>query len=123
MSENEAESRKFAAAVFGFLNAVYEVETEIWGDPITALLIRRIAQGQLEGRPFDVSSLAATLRMPTPTVSRRVANLIEEGWVDRRRLGRSYQLLATDKVRQAAAPHLEEIRRAAQRFAAAIGEG
>lgn len=120
MSGLDQGTERFAAAAIRFLNVVYDAEIEIWGDPVSALLIRRIAQGQLEGRPFDVSSLAATLRMPTPTVSRRVSGLIEEGWVERRRVGRSYLLLTTDKVREAIQPMMEDLRRAAARFADAI---
>jgi DNA-binding MarR family transcriptional regulator len=121
MPDPTAEAEKFAVAAIRFLNVIYEAETDIWGDPVSALLIRRIAQGQLEGRPFDVSSLAASLRMPTPTVSRRVGNLVEDGWVERRRVGRSYLLMATDKVRRVAEPRLEGLRRAARRFAAEAG--
>ena len=117
MSECGEQSRSLIIAAMSFLNVVYEIEITIWGDPVSALLIRRIAQGQLEGRPFDVSSLAATLRMPTPTVSRRVGHLMAAGWVERQRAGRSYQLRATAKATKAAKSRLDEIERAAHRFA------
>jgi len=92
------------------------MERALWGDPVSAMLMRRIAQGQLEGKPFDVSSLALAVRIPAPTVSRRVVLLMKDDWVRRQRSGRSYRLLITSKACTAVAPHLPELRRSAQRF-------
>ena len=120
MSECGKDNRNLIIAAMTFLNTVYDVDIGLWSDPVSALLIRRIAQGQLEGKPFDVSSLAATLHMPTPTVSRRVGQLIDAGWVERRRAGRSYQLWATAKTIDLAKTRLEEVKRAIYRFAETV---
>ena len=71
-------------------------EGHLWSDPVTALLVRSVLEGQLQRRPFDVSSLSATLRLPMPTVSRRVNQLIEQSILERQRVGRSYRLALTE---------------------------
>ena len=120
MSDCGKENSDLIIAAMSFLNSVYEIEIDLWSDPVSALLIRRIAQGQLEGKTFDVSSLAATLHMPMPTVSRRVGQLIDAGWVERHRAGRSYQLGVTAKTIALAKTRLEDIKRAANRFAETV---
>lgn len=116
MTSDLPDHEMLALAVIRFLNGIYEVECDIFGDPVSALLIRRIAQGQLEGRPFDISSLAVALRLPTPTVSRRVTQLIQRAWVTRTRSGRSYQLALTPKVCDEVLPKFAELKKAIRRF-------
>ena len=84
--------------VIRFLNSVYDLENNLWGDPVSALLIRTIALGQMENQPYDASSLSAALHLPKPAVFRRLARLIQAGLIKRRKLGRANYLVPTAEV-------------------------
>ena len=95
--------------VIRFLNSVHELEHSLWGDPVSALLIRTIALGQMENRLYDASSLSAALHLPKPTVFRRIARLIKAGLVERRKLGRSNYLVPTADVERVTRERTGEI--------------
>lgn len=116
MTSDHTNTRAFVLAVLRLVNGVQDMERRLLDDPISALLLRRVAQGQLEGRPFDVSSLALAVDIPAPTVSRRVMQLIHQDLLTRRRVGRSYRLMVTPKACAAMHPMLPDLRRSVRRF-------
>lgn len=82
------------------LNRFYAIETGMWGDPVSCLMIRTIIKGRIEGRLYDVSSLAAYLDLSLATVHRKLKRIEEQGYVERRREGRSVRLSPTARVEQ-----------------------
>lgn len=82
------------------LNRFYAIETGMWGDPVSCLMIRTIIKGRIEGRLYDVSSLAACLDLSLATVHRKLKRIEAQGHVERRREGRSVRLWPTAKVEE-----------------------
>lgn len=80
------------------LNRFYALESGMWGDPISSLMIRTIVQGELQGRRFDLTALAGTLDIPVATVHRRVAALVQAGYIRRARDGKSVYLEPTERT-------------------------
>jgi hypothetical protein len=48
------------------------------------MIVVGVVFGELEGRPFQASKLAEFLRMPRPTLVRRLKDLVEDGIIERR---------------------------------------
>ena len=65
--------------------------------PAAGLIRETIAKGEVEGRPFDVSSLAASLAMPRTTIHRELQKLEKSGAIKRVKSGRRIQLYLTDQ--------------------------
>ncbi|MDX6749319.1 BlaI/MecI/CopY family transcriptional regulator [Geminicoccaceae bacterium 1502E] len=82
------------------LNRFYAIETGMWGDPVSCLMIRTIIKGRIEGRLYDVSSLATYLDLSLATVHRKLKRIEEQGYVERRREGRSVRLWPTARVEE-----------------------
>ncbi|MDF1585304.1 BlaI/MecI/CopY family transcriptional regulator [Marinimicrococcus flavescens] len=82
------------------LNRFYAIETGMWGDPVSCLMIRTIIKGRIEGRLYDVSSLATYLDLSLATVHRKLKRIEERGYVERRREGRSVRLWPTARVEE-----------------------
>jgi biotin operon repressor len=61
---------------------------ELWGTPDRATVWLAIALGWYEGRPHDVSAVAALTGCSRQTVLRHIATLKEQGVVDTRHSGR-----------------------------------
>jgi hypothetical protein len=61
---------------------------ELWGTPDRATVWLAIALGWYEGRPYDVSAVAALTGCSRQTVLRHIATLKEQGAVDTRHIGR-----------------------------------
>ena len=61
---------------------------ELWGTPDRATVWLAIALGWYEGRPHDVSAVAALTGCSRQTVLRHIATLKEQGAVDTRHSGR-----------------------------------
>ncbi|SFU07025.1 helix-turn-helix domain-containing protein [Sedimentitalea nanhaiensis] len=78
------------------LNRFYAMETGMWGKPVDCLIVRTVIQGRLQGKPYDLSALAATLGLPVGTVHRKVSDLVEAGYLDREPSGKSVYLAPTD---------------------------
>lgn len=89
------------AQIIECLNRFYAMETGMWGDQVSALIVRTILQGEMQGRLYDLSPLADTLDLPVATVHRRVASLVEAGHIRRLSRRRSVALEATENTRVA----------------------
>jgi biotin operon repressor len=61
---------------------------ELWGTPDRAMVWLAIALGWYEGRPHDLSAVAALTGCSRQTVLRHIATLKEQGAVDTRQSGR-----------------------------------
>lgn len=80
------------------LNRFYVMETGMWGKPIDCLIVRTAVQGQLQGRPYDLSALATALELPIGTVHRKVGELVAAGYLNREAVGKSVYVAPTDKA-------------------------
>ncbi len=56
-----------------------------------------IAQGEAEGRPYDISSLAIAIDQPRTNAHRLVEYLHAEGVIEKRESGRRVELFLTEK--------------------------
>ncbi|WP_199258187.1 ArsR family transcriptional regulator [Paracoccus binzhouensis] len=86
------------AQIIECLNRFYMLETEMWGKPVDALIVRMVVQGRLQGRLYDLSALSAALGLPIATLHRKVADLVEGGHLRRERRGKSVYLVPTDET-------------------------
>jgi DNA-binding transcriptional ArsR family regulator len=86
-------------ALIRFLNRIHQLDRQIWGHPIAAVLVRTILEGELQDRLHDYTSLAAATGLPVATVDRRVNALLSAGLIARSRVGRSYRLTVTARTR------------------------
>ena len=73
----------------------------MWGKPINALILRTIIQGKLQERPYDISSLSESLELPLTTIHRKVHELVEDGYVEITKNGKSMQLMPTLQTKDA----------------------
>ncbi|MEW5422612.1 helix-turn-helix transcriptional regulator [Amorphus sp. 3PC139-8] len=70
----------------------------MWGKPVDALIVRTVVQGRLQNKLYDLSALADVLELPVGTVHRKVADLVEAGYLHRERKGKSVYLAPTDET-------------------------
>lgn len=89
---------KVQRAVIECLNRFYAIETGMWGDPVSCLIIRTVIKGRIEDRLYDLSSLSAYLDLSLSTVHRKVRKIEAAGYIRTERKGRSMVLLPTEKV-------------------------
>ena len=83
------------------LNRFYAIETSMWGKPINALILRTIIQGKLQERLYDMSSLSESLDLPLTTIHRKVHELVEDGYVEIAKNGKSVHLMPTLQTKDA----------------------
>lgn len=93
-----AERLKVQGEIIDCLNRFHAIETQMWGKPLEVLIVRTVVQGQLEGRPYDLSALSGVLDLPMTTVHRKVGELVDAGCLVRRRRGKSVYLEPTDQA-------------------------
>ena len=82
------------------MTRIFQMERELGGTMIDAIILRAAAIGRLEDRPMSVSSLASYVNLPRQTVSRRVRRLCERGMLTTRRDGNRTIVETTDKARR-----------------------
>jgi len=92
----EEERRQF----FRCMTRIFQMERELGGTMIDAIILRAAAIGRLEDRPMSVSSLASYVSLPRQTVSRRVQRLAKAGMLTTRRDGNRTIVDTTDKARR-----------------------
>ena len=69
------------SALTDLLNDLDMMERQAFGDLINAALVRNVKAADLKARPASVRGLARVLDLQPSTVRRRVAQLVEMGWV------------------------------------------
>jgi DNA-binding IclR family transcriptional regulator len=73
------------------VHGAYAPKSEPFGARLETFFIGLcVALGDIDGRPFSVAKIAAYMRVPRTTVTRRLAQLQSWGLIDRR--GRHYYL-------------------------------
>ena len=92
----EDERRQF----YRCMTRIFQMERELGGTMIDAIILRAAAIGRLEDRPMSVSSLASYVSLPRQTVSRRVHRLTKVGMLTTRREGNRTIVDTTEKARR-----------------------
>lgn len=82
------------------MTRIFQMERELGGTMIDAIILRAAAIGRLEDRPMSVSSLASYVNLPRQTVSRRVTRLKRLGMLTTRREGNRTIVETTEKARR-----------------------
>ena len=82
------------------MTRIFQMERELGGTMIDAIIFRAAAIGRLENNPMSVSSLASYVNLPRQTVSRRVHRLSELGMLTTRRDGNRTIVETTEKARR-----------------------
>ena len=93
---SEDERRHF----FRCMTRIFQMERELGGSMIDAIILRAAAIGRLEDRPMSVSSLSDYVSLPRQTVSRRVHRLAKAGMLTTRREGNRTIVDTTEKARR-----------------------
>lgn len=93
---SEDERRQF----YRCMTRIFQMERELGGTMIDAIILRAAAIGRLEDRPMSVSSLASYVSLPRQTVSRRVHRLTKVGMLTTRREGNRTIVDTTEKARR-----------------------
>ncbi len=79
--------------------------------PIEMGLIDLVHLGELEGRPYDASSISGATGLSRSTVSRRLRQLEKRGLVEQRRTGRNRYYFCTQKAVDLSRPLLLPVAR------------
>lgn len=95
-SYSEDERRQF----YRCMTRIFQMERELGGTMIDAIILRAAAIGRLEDRPMSVSSLATYVSLPRQTVSRHVHRLARAGMLSTRRDGNRTIIDTTEKSRR-----------------------
>lgn len=82
------------------MTRIFQMERELGGTMIDAIILRAAAIGRLEDRPMSVSSLATHVSLPRQTVSRRIHRLTKVGMLTTRREGNRTIVHTTEKARR-----------------------
>lgn len=82
------------------MTRIFQMERDLGGTTIDAIILRAAAIGRLEDRPMSVSALAAYLKLPRQTVSRRVAHLVDRGMLKTAREGNRTIVTTTEKAKR-----------------------
>jgi DNA-binding transcriptional ArsR family regulator len=85
---------------FRCMTRILQMERELDGTMIDAIILRAAAIGRLEDRPMSVSSLATYVSLPRQTVSRRIHRLTKVGMLTTRREGNRTIAHTTEKARR-----------------------
>lgn len=82
------------------MTRIFQMERELGGTMIDAIILRAAAIGRLEDKPMSVSALAGYLNLPRQTVSRRVAHLTGRGMLRTLREGNRTLVTTTEKAKR-----------------------
>tara|TARA_R110000787_G_scaffold230169_1_gene337649 strand:+ start:798 stop:1175 length:378 start_codon:yes stop_codon:yes gene_type:complete len=82
------------------MTRIFQMERELGGSMIDAIILRAAAIGRLEGRPMSVSALASYVNLPRQTVSRRIGKLTRLGLMTTRRDGNRTVVDTTEKAKR-----------------------
>ena len=82
------------------MTRIFQMERELGGTMIDAIILRAAAIGRLEDRPMSVSSLSDYVSLPRQTMGRRVHRLAKAGMLTTRREGNRTIVDTTEKARR-----------------------
>lgn len=85
--------QSYQAAFLRILRTIWAERSMPGEGPVRGI----IAQGEIEGKPYDISSLAVALAQPRTNTHRLVEYLQEYEVVEKRKNGRRMELYLTDK--------------------------
>jgi len=73
-----------AQEVIAFAELMNELElqhVEMFGDSLNSAIVTNVKAADLKGRPVSIRGLARVIGLQPSTIRRRIANLIEQGWL------------------------------------------
>ena len=82
------------------MTRIFQIERDLGGTAIDAIILRAAAIGRLEEKPMSISALAGYLNLPRQTVSRRVAHLADRGMLKTAREGNRTIVTTTEKAKR-----------------------
>lgn len=71
------------AALAEALNDIDNLERDAFGDAVNAAIVRNVKSATLSGSSVSIRGLARVLGLEPSTIRRRIARLIDAGWVER----------------------------------------
>jgi predicted transcriptional regulator of viral defense system len=105
-----------ASEVIAFTEAINYldlVESRLFGDAVNAAIVRNVKAAGLKGQAVSIRGLSRVIGMQPSTIRRRIANLVEHGWLIHDDRGLRYSPAALER----GAP---EVRKALLRFASTL---
>lgn len=105
-----------AREIIAFAELMNELElqhVEMFGDSVNSAIVTNVKAADLKGRPVSVRGLARVIGLQPSTIRRRIANLVEQGWLIQDDTGVHFP----DRARERGAPFA---RAAMLRFAYAL---
>jgi hypothetical protein len=94
------EVSKEVSALAEALNEIDLVERELFGDAVNAAIVRHVKAATLRGSRVGIRGLARVLGLEPATVRRRVANLVEAGWLEKNDGGLDYSAMGLARGRE-----------------------
>jgi len=104
--------------VIAFAELMNELEmqhVEMFGDSVNAAIVTNVKAADLKGRGVSVRGLARVVGLQPSTIRRRIANLVEHGWLTQDETGVHFP----DSARERGAPKAHS---AMLRFAQALNK-
>ena len=102
--------------VIAFAELMNELEmqhVEMFGDSVNAAIVTNVKAADLKGRSVSIRGLARVVGLQPSTIRRRIANLVEQGWLAQDETGVHFP----DSARERGAP---KVRSVMLRFAHAL---
>ena len=107
-----------AQEVIAFAELMNELELqhiEMFGDSVNSAIVTNVKAADLKGRSVSIRGLARVVGLQPSTIRRRIANLVEQGWLTQDETGVHFP----ETARERGAP---KARRAMLRFAHALNK-
>jgi len=73
-----------AQEVIAFAELMNELELQhvgMFGDSVNSAIVTNVKAADLKGRPVSIRGLARVIGLQPSTIRRRIANLVEQGWL------------------------------------------
>lgn len=114
----ENDIRVPAQEIIAFAELMNELElqhAEMFGDSVNSAIVTNVKAADLKGRPVSIRGLARVVGLQPSTIRRRIAGLVEQGWLAQDASGLHFP----EAARQRGAP---KARAAMLRFASALNK-
>jgi hypothetical protein len=90
------------------MDAHWQAHQDTFGDTHNVAIVRLVMIGSLEGRPHDLSSLAAGIRLSRQQTTRRCVSLARLGWIENRRQRNHVTVRPTAKLTEYSQQQLDK---------------